>query len=234
MLIDPKVSDFNVRMFLSFVQADGFNPLIVASTNFKALDVSSLIEKLQISAESVVKARTLLSKPFRIGQLFKDMKDAKVTSSLSKEEQLQIIMTASKQEFAGLYSQNGYWADHWTYTLDLVENFLAVYPDQEERMLYDSVPLPFFMSPAIVKPRSERYVVVNITTSNTTETAVRVYSAVAVKGDPTYPAERTEALANFAKSSSYIADINSQGGIWQQTRTNQTMYVSAIAKVLLF
>jgi hypothetical protein len=33
---------------------------------------------------------------------------------------------------AGAFAQNAFWADHWTYTLDLVHNYLAVYPDQEE------------------------------------------------------------------------------------------------------
>jgi hypothetical protein len=34
-LLSPQVKDFNVRMFLSFVQADAYNPLTVASTLFK-------------------------------------------------------------------------------------------------------------------------------------------------------------------------------------------------------
>lgn len=34
-LLQPLVKDFNVRMFLSFVQADGYNPLTVAGTLFK-------------------------------------------------------------------------------------------------------------------------------------------------------------------------------------------------------
>jgi hypothetical protein len=46
--------------------------------------------------------------------------------------------------------QNGFWADHWTYHLDLVENYLTVFPEKEEYMLYDEEPIPFFSSPAQV------------------------------------------------------------------------------------
>lgn len=45
-LLNPAVKDFNVRMFLSFVQADAYNPLTVASTLFKVAeeDVDSLVQ----------------------------------------------------------------------------------------------------------------------------------------------------------------------------------------------
>jgi hypothetical protein len=47
----PIVGDFDVRMFLSFVQADGYNPLTVASTLFRVPDddVDVLVGKLKIS-----------------------------------------------------------------------------------------------------------------------------------------------------------------------------------------
>eukprot|EP01034_Spumella_vulgaris_P032576 gene32575-40202_t len=47
----PEVEDFNIVMFLSFVQADGYNPLTVAGTNFKipAQLVESVITFMNIS-----------------------------------------------------------------------------------------------------------------------------------------------------------------------------------------
>jgi hypothetical protein len=46
----PAVGDFDVRMFLSLVQADGFNPLTVASPLFRVSteEVDKLLEKLNI------------------------------------------------------------------------------------------------------------------------------------------------------------------------------------------
>ncbi len=29
----------------------------------------------------------------------------------------------------------GYWIDHWTYNLDLIDTYLAVYPDRKHALL---------------------------------------------------------------------------------------------------
>jgi len=42
--------------------------------------------------------------------------------------------------------------------LDLVESYLAVYPDREESLMYDMEQLPYFYSPATCQPRSKKYV----------------------------------------------------------------------------
>ena len=54
-------------------------------------------------------------------------------------------------------SLTGFWADHWTYTLDLVENYLVVFPEKEEELLFDSEPIPFFISPAQVSTYDAHY-----------------------------------------------------------------------------
>ncbi|KAL3911052.1 MAG: hypothetical protein SGILL_007437 [Bacillariaceae sp.] len=53
--------------------------------------------------------------------------------------------------------KNGVWADHWTYYLDMIESYLAIYPDEEERLMFETE-LPYFFSPASVQPRSKKYV----------------------------------------------------------------------------
>jgi hypothetical protein len=124
-MIHPAVGDFNIRMFLSFVQADGYNPLQVATTNFKvpADKVDALVLELGIlesfdANESVVKGisnaetmKKLLQKPFRIGQLFKDMKTADISFRAEKNEFLTKVMVAAEQASAAAYMQNGYWCD---------------------------------------------------------------------------------------------------------------------------
>jgi len=97
------VKDFNVRMFLSFVQADGYNPLTVASTLFKvpadALD--GLVASLQVLGGRDDAVKASLSKPIRPGQFFMDMHNWKVSFGIDREEVLQKIISASKQYFAG-------------------------------------------------------------------------------------------------------------------------------------
>lgn len=38
-LINPLVGDFDIRMFLSFIGSDGYNPLTVATTNLKVKNI---------------------------------------------------------------------------------------------------------------------------------------------------------------------------------------------------
>jgi hypothetical protein len=53
--------------------------------------------------------------------------------------------------------KTGFWADHWTYYLDIIESYLSIYPDGEESLLYEKK-LKFFFSPASVLPRRKKYV----------------------------------------------------------------------------
>ena len=62
----------------------------------------------------------MLKYPFRIGQFFKDMKTYGAKFTIDRTEFLSKLVAAADQIYAGQYNQNGYWADHWTYTLDLV------------------------------------------------------------------------------------------------------------------
>ena len=48
----------------------------------------------------------------------------------------------------------GYWVDHWTYNLDLIESYLAVYPEEKRKSPFGKAIYTFYDSPA-VKPRAE-------------------------------------------------------------------------------
>jgi len=66
------------------------------------------------------------------------------------------VAAAANVDPVGVY-EAGFWADHWTYIMDFVDSYLAIYPDQEERLLFDDT-VKFFFSPARVLPRSQKYV----------------------------------------------------------------------------
>ena len=118
-MLQPSVGDFNVRMFLSFVQADGYNPLTVATTNFKvpASEVAALLPELGIIDPPEANGKyhelmgILFKKSFRIGSLFKDMKMMGIEVNIDRMDFLNKIMTVAKQEFAAQFAQNGFWAD---------------------------------------------------------------------------------------------------------------------------
>ena len=143
MSLDPKVGTFNILNFLSFIQADGYNPLTVASANFivekteidALLDDIGIVDPINIGMRDVVKG--LLTSPWRPGSLFQDFITVGASFRVNDRQLLQLVTQAASQHFAAQFNQNGFWADHWTYLLDLVENYISIFPDLEYHMLWE-------------------------------------------------------------------------------------------------
>lgn len=238
----PSLYDFNLKMFLSFIQSDGFNPLTVASPLFKlpSNSIESVINKLKLenynetNPNSVVqkdKLKKILEKTFRPGQLFLNFKQNGLKFELSNEEILTIILNESKQDFAGQFSQNGYWTDHWTYIYDLLENFLYIFPEKEEEVLTGNESVSFFLSPALVKSREERYLpVVNSNGKN----SIRVYQPIYTFSDSSQSIlRRKQSLEAIYSDPSLIADNSGVGGFWQRSEDFSVMRVTPLAKFLM-
>jgi hypothetical protein len=114
----------------------------------------------------------------------------------------------------------------------LVENYLTIFPDKEEKLLWESEPIPFFMSPAVIKPRNSRYSLVDNPAKPGTST-IRVYSAVSVWGDKDFSPLRTNAMNAIFSDPAFVADSAGAGGVWQRSKDNSVFAVSAIAKLLI-
>ncbi len=169
-LITPEVGDFNIRTFLSLIQADGYNPLTVATAQFVISNdnVDVLVANMHkqgiigVGNESDIEImKGLLSKPFRPGDLFQAMQMKNITLAINKMVFVNMVAAKSIQVPQANMTEMGNWADHWTYTLDLIENFLDVFPDKEEHILYDAEPIPFYLSQNNVNPRSKKYVLLD-------------------------------------------------------------------------
>lgn len=85
------------------------------------------------SSDTIDAAKRVLGAPFRPGQLFTDLRNFGVEIAMEKEPLLELATKDAEQVTAGQYPtiQNGFWTDHFTYHLDLVTNFLSVYPDEK-------------------------------------------------------------------------------------------------------
>ena len=94
--------------------------------------------------------------PFRPGQLFELMSVANVELIIPIHNFIDMVAAAAEFYPMAVY-ESGFWADHWTYFMDFIDSFLAIYPDHEERVLYDEN-INYFFSPATVKPRNKKYV----------------------------------------------------------------------------
>lgn len=149
----PQAGEFNIRLFMSLIQADGYNPLVINGVSF-SLPSDQFSELLAYASQPKGLAQ-VLKRPFSPGELF----DAAVNAnlSLSAEDFLHLVISQSDAVVQAEHGE-GFWIDHWTYNLDLIDAYLAIFPDRREDLLFYSKPLPFYDNPHIVQPRKNRYV----------------------------------------------------------------------------
>lgn len=156
----PRVGAFNVKMFLSYIQADGYEPLTVEAVVYVFSDLDKAKEvanEVTTDANSgKILGEILSGGAFRPGQLFDLCEQLNINRTDDNDEFIQPIIAAAEDRAMGVYGQ-GYWADHWDYYIDLIESYLAIYPDAEEELMYENE-LRYFFSTATVRPRSEKYV----------------------------------------------------------------------------
>lgn len=156
----PRLASFDVQMFLSYIQADGYEPLTVEAVIFLIEDkvkAKKVADHVTADAKSAkILTEVLVGGPFRPGQLFQLTEQLNIKIGVSNDEFINTVLAAAEDRAMGVFGQ-GYWGDHWDYYLDLIEAYVAIYPDGEESLMYDQE-LRYFFSTATVKPRSEKYV----------------------------------------------------------------------------
>ena len=154
-LLEPRLKEHNIHTFLSLIQLDGYNPLVVQGTRFTL--PSEQVAKISTLTDTPAKLEQVLKERFSPGGLLKYIADHKIGLKVSYEEFIKRTLRHAIPHLEAEYGE-GFWVDHWTYILDLIENFLAVYPDRKATLLFGNAAIPFYQSQAQVRPRSERYV----------------------------------------------------------------------------
>ena len=157
---NPKVGSFNIKMFYSLIQADGYNPLSVQGTSFEVK--TEHMDRLGVWLEEVAPLHReelgkLCSGKFTPGRLINYIADHNLTLSVSEDEFLSVVLSLSQQNIEATFGE-GFWSDHWTYNLDLVEGYLDIFPDKKQELLFGDESYAYYDSPAYVQPRSEKYV----------------------------------------------------------------------------
>ncbi len=156
-LFTPYVKDVNVKMFYNLIQLDGCNPLAVQMTSYYLTEEKAEELKAYVPSENWEEVKAVLTEAFTPGQLLGYIHNNDIKITIGLEEFLEEAVSKAESSVNADFGE-GYWSDHWTYNLDLVETYLAVYPDDEERLIYGDKTYTYFESKAAVLPRSERYV----------------------------------------------------------------------------
>ena len=149
--INPQAGAFNLQLFFELIQSDGYNPLVIEPVSYLVKHPDDLIQMVGTANQS--KAREILSKPFSFGQL---AMEAEQWQLLDLETFLSAVIEDSEME-PNAKLQEGYWSDHWTYLLDLLESELSIFPDREKELLFGEPKYRWFASQATVRPQIERY-----------------------------------------------------------------------------
>jgi hypothetical protein len=200
-LLKPQVGAFNLLSFLGLIQADGYNPLVVEGSRFtlppeRRAVLLDLVEQPQ-GLES------LLTRPFTPGRLLRAIADDQLGLRVSPEAFVAEALSHADQHFQAAPGE-GYWIDHWIYNLDLLDTYLAVYPDKKDELLFGTPTVPFFDSPAIVRPRASKVVL-------TEDGRVRQYGAV-VEDE-----EKAALIAARGESPNLMRTAHGEGEVYRTT-----------------
>lgn len=197
---EPFVLDNNIRSFMGLIQTDGYNPLIVKGTNFRIPK-----EHLNKLLDRVCEPRLLvafLQKPFTPGSLLTMLEEQHIELHMPKRDFLRLALTLGEQCFDAEFGE-GYWTDHWTYTLDLIDSYLAIYPDKIQALFDKNADIPFYESPVYVRPRDQKYVL--------TGDHPRQYHALAKDQ------EKLALIAGRSENQHFMHDKNGQGDVFRTT-----------------
>lgn len=148
----PFVGRENIKEFYSLIQLDGYNPLGVEKLTYRLEEEKAKALFQEIEEGTAKELTAFVSVPFTPGALW-----AKLDETLGEWEEAffyQIIDFAD-----GMVNGNfgeGYWSDHWTYNLDLIEDYLEINPEKEKEMLYEE-DYTYFLSRININHRGKRY-----------------------------------------------------------------------------
>ncbi|MDD5115729.1 MAG: cellobiose phosphorylase [Candidatus Omnitrophica bacterium] len=159
---NPEVKDENVIFFMNLIQADGFNPLVVKPDSFlleEGVDLNKILAGTA-AKNDIGKLGAYLKKSFTPGELIFFVEENRVRLNSSYEEFLDLILSFSKKTQEAEHGE-GFWTDHWTYNLDLIDSYLGIYPEKFNEIFFEKKVFSFFDNAEFVRPRSERYMLYN-------------------------------------------------------------------------
>ncbi|HSF83911.1 MAG TPA: hypothetical protein VLA49_21965 [Anaerolineales bacterium] len=197
---EPHVADFNVRTFMNLIQPDGHNPLVLQGSRFTI--PRQKLEDLLRMASIPERLRAILSRHFGLGELLTTINELQAEGTLDQEFSFSKVLEYADQHIEAEFHE-GYWIDHWTYNLELIEDYLAVYPDKKLEFLFGQPTYTYYDSHVLVRPRSEKYVKV--------DDRIRQYGAI-VEDE-----EKATLIANRKDSPNVARSDHGKGGIFLST-----------------
>ncbi|MCB1046040.1 MAG: hypothetical protein KDC10_02465 [Calditrichaeota bacterium] len=161
LFFNPDLGSGNVEHFYQLLQLDGFNPLVIGETRLRLrpdLPLPATVrERLPEALWS--RATELLRAGVSPGDWVLALQQAGAVSD-DWDALLAALLPSCDALHVSEHGE-GYWIDHWTYNLDLLENFQAVFPEQLPELLFERRTFSFHQSRHRVLPRAQKVVLYN-------------------------------------------------------------------------
>ncbi len=160
LFFNPALDAKNIRYFFNLIQPDGYNPCSLRNSRF----IVDAPENFADYFSRFPELEQLLAREFKYAELWQALE-----SATGDRESVIAEILAQAQEVIDAEFDRGYWSDHWTYLVDLLISYQAIFPDRLPGLLLEKT-YTFFDPTHIVAPRAQKYAV--------TPNGVRQYGAV--------------------------------------------------------
>lgn len=163
--IFPHVDDENVLIFFNLQRIDGYNPLVFKGVRYAfkdhaPADFSRCIEG-HIGSKKHAALKEFLTEPFSLGEVSRYLLTQGIAIKKKAWQEFFACLIDNSKRIEEAEFGEGYWIDHFTYNLDLLESYEAIFPDRVENLLFKKREFVFWDDAHTVKPRYRRYVLEN-------------------------------------------------------------------------
>lgn len=129
-LLFPEVGESGILEFLSLIQLDGYNPLEVYPMRLVLRPESrSAAAALLRGGEAIIEK---LSAGLSVGELWRELRAVEYSDADELTARICPMCDYRPHYEFG----DGYWIDHWTYVPELVDNYVKMYPEAREKLLF--------------------------------------------------------------------------------------------------
>lgn len=159
---NPEIKDENVIFFMNLIQSDGFNPLVIRGESFLLKHDTDLAKLLGLilKEDAISRLKKFFKRPFTPGELIFFIEENKITDINNYDALLDLVLGSSIKSQEAEHAE-GFWTDHWTYNLDLIQRYLDLYPEKTQELFLNKKVFTFYDNTELVRPRSEKYVIYN-------------------------------------------------------------------------
>ncbi len=205
-ILHPETGDSNLKLFMNLIQLDGYNPLQINGVRFSLRQSEAELSEWlgEFVGERGLPAlkEFLLKREFTLGELFSFLRDSAIRLKGGPERFLRTLLSHCDRIEDAVHIE-GFWTDHWSYNLDLIESYLSMFPEREFTALFQDRSYTFFDNDHFVVGREDKFVL--------TPAGVRQYKAVR------FSEEKAELISSREKDKNKVRTLYGKGSVYYTT-----------------